>query len=91
MSGKPENVKCETCVFYVEGFCYLVPPTVVMNIDNAGQYLTSGGKSMRPAVNPQNFCGDWSEVWPEDEDEDEGDQFTIPDALPPFPKIAPTK
>ena len=39
-----DEARCETCRFFRAGYCYVNPPTVV------------GGESMRPHVEPEDFC-----------------------------------
>lgn len=86
--GKPDNVKCKTCIYFERGGCRVAPPRVTSMHDGDGNQIYV---SAWPYItNPdRDWCGYWSDVW---EYDDDVDRITIPDepdALPPFPTMKP--
>ena len=75
---RPENVKCATCIYYLAGVCYLLPPSihVVKNGDKEDQIVV-----MRPGITTpeKDFCGEWSDTW-------EDTELEVTD-LPPLPRL----
>ena len=65
---KPENVKCETCVFFegldeMEGLCCRSAPTPWHGAEPQSTGPTCD-TSWRPVVGVEEFCGEWADIWP---------------------------
>ena len=83
---KPENVRCELCIFYQAHRADIASDPGVAGAGECRRNAPQVGSAALwtwPAVNAGDWCGEYSDTWDEEEEDDPGDALQLP-PLPPL-------